>query len=1289
MKTRPIRKDLFRQIALAFSLAILVFSFIVYHFIIFPAANRLAEKELILTANGIRNTVQDYFLEIEQHLNLLGEYASQGHFVTDSPNDFQRFAAPLIKNNQSYYAFRISREDSREVALFKNGDGWSTRLTYPLQEPGIERWSFWDRNNLLLMKETYNGIYDCRNQPGFFGALLQQGANAAYWTSPYMFPTSKEYGISASARFTANNGVRYVLSLDTSVNNISALTRYITVGKTGFIVLFDDTGAIVGQPSRLAFEQQQVSLSAKTETVRDLPLITTVYDKWGVSGKTVDNNLFFTVDGVDWIARFINLSLGGHTYYVGLFVPVGDFPPDAALPLNILGSCLLLALIFSFLWTRQITDKISRPLQQLVAGSKKIGQLDFSPLEFTQTRWNEINELAVSHETMRRQIGEAAIDLEERITARTLAFQMFSSAIEQSPVSVIITDLDANIEYVNPYFCQLTGYTESEVLGKNPRFLQSGLTPAVAYVELWKTITAGNAWRGENVNKRKDGTLYNESTIITPILNRNGTITHYVAVKEDVTQLKKREEELRQARRKAEEATETKSVFLANMSHEIRTPMNAIIGLAYLALKTELTAKQYDYISKIHSAGASLLRIINDILDFSKIEAGKMQLDNSPFMLDEIMDGVFNLTHAQANAKGLEFLYNVASDIPQNLIGDPLRLSQILTNLINNAVKFTSSGSITVTGQLLNRTGRKVELQFSVTDTGIGMSQEQVDKLFQAFSQADASTTRKYGGTGLGLTISKRLIEMMGGSVWVNSIPEVGSTFSFSVWFELPEKNETKRHIVPEKLNKLRALVVDDNPVAREILSEYLKAMTFRVDAVIDGKSAIDAVLQCDSDPYELILMDWQMPEMDGIETARRIKTDQNISHSPVIVMVTSFDREEIYVQVQRYKLDGVLVKPIIQSHLLDLIMRLFAPGNADRLTKHPDLEKDYGLAGLRILLVEDNEINQQIAIELLRGQGVQVALANTGREAVEKVMHTNGRPDFDLILMDLQMPDMDGFEATKKIRGHFCAVPIIAMTARAMAEERESCIAVGMNDHVAKPIDPHFLFTTIARWTPKHRRSAPRRTDTGKWRTDMLDNMIPKELDIDMEAGLKRVAGNVNLYQKLLRQYLTGQADAVAKMRKAMSNSDRKAVVAIAHSLKGVSGNIGAMAIAAAAIAIEEALRNQRPEDEILKLLDAMEIKFTILVQNIHNYLPTENNASAPGHRQPLSVEMIASLRNLSDLLASNDVEGLDCFERMQPDLVALLPSGELKEMERLVVDFDWDSACKIITSWLNEGEG
>ena len=1414
MNMRPLRSDLFRKIALAFSLIILIFSFAVYQFIILPDADRLAETEMDLTSEDIRHTIIDFFDDSERQLYQLRDYAVQGFFSSDNAVDFYRFAMPLLKRNNAYYIFRVAREDSREIILFKEKNGWDVRLSFPEKQPGLARWNHWDLEGNPGNEVTIPSDYDCRSRPWFQGAMtVSPESSTVFWTTPYLFLQNQEPGISASLRYRNNDGTRHVLSLGMRIVALSSITQNVKLGKSGFVTLFDAAGSIVALPGEQAPAASSPLSDGKILNVQNYPVISTLHEEWNGSGLRSSVSFRRNIGGVEWIARFVPVRMGAHHFHLGLFVPVADFAADKTLPLTALGLGLFLALVLAAVFAGHLSGRISRPLLQLVAGSRQLGSLNFSPLQMMPTHWREINELSLAQDEMRRQIAEASINLEEKIHQRTLALQKFSSAIEQSPVSVIITDVYGNIEYVNPHFFRLTGYTGSDVTGRNPRLLQSGQTSADTYAGLWQTLTAGRFWQGEFINKRKDGTLFTESAVITPIRNSTGAITHYVAVKEDITARKKhlkeiddqlslinqlidavpnplfykdanrrfigcnkayeaafgigrdklvgktlldlqkvltqeerafyheedlnliqtngsahhqlrvsfkdetirdvlywasgfqlsdgspggmigliidisdmakKEEELRHARQDAEEATRAKSMFLANMSHEIRTPMNAIIGLSYLALKTELTDKQYDYLSKINNASTLLLGIINDILDFSKIEADKLQLDSIGFSLDEVMDGVFNLTKAQAQTKGLEFFSHMDPDIPQRLLGDPLRLSQIMTNLINNAIKFTTQGSVSVSGQIAGRAGNRIELQFSIADTGIGMSPEQSDKLFQAFTQADGSTTRKYGGTGLGLTISKQLIERMGGSIRVDSSLGIGATFTFTAWFTLPEEKLESRRIVPQTLNNLRVLVADDNQAARDVLSEYLKDMTFRVDSVSSGQSALDAVLQCcESDPYDLVLMDWKMPGMDGLEAARRIKSHPAVSHVPAIIVVTAYDRKDIRSEIIRNKLEGLLIKPVLQSTLLNTVLRLFIDNSPESLHPSENREDNYGLTGLRVLLVEDNDINQQIAVELLKSQGIHVTVANDGSEAVEKVSHGD-EPAFDLILMDLQMPNMDGFEATALIRGHFANLPVIAMTARAMVEEKEQCIAVGMNDHVAKPIDPQLLFTTIARWAPKGRIVSASPETPASAPGPSLELDFRDISGLDSVIGLKRVLGNEKLYCNLLQQYVRGQAKTIPRIRQALEKEDMISVTSIAHSLKGVSANIGAHDIAQIAAAIEKASRNPGPGNILPPLLDALEKDFASLSQAIQTRFPDISPACSPDSHQPLSDSLAEKLRQLADLLADSDSLALDRFEELRPELALTVPYENLRELENRISGFEWESARNRVVAWL-----
>ncbi len=653
---------------------------------------------------------------------------------------------------------------------------------------------------------------------------------------------------------------------------------------------------------------------------------------------------------------------------------------------------------------------------------------------------------------------------------------------------------------------------------------------------------------------------------------------------QDIQKLKEAED----ARSHAEAVSQIKDAFLANMSHELRTPMNAVIGLSHLCLQTDLSDKQHDYLQKIHNSAKSLLSILNDILDVSKIEAGKMEMDMIPFELEEVMGNVATIVGIKSQEKNLEFLLETAPNVPSSLIGDPLRLGQVLINLAGNAVKFTEKGEVTIRAELEQDEGDVVTVRFTVQDTGIGMSPRQIDNLFRPFTQADTSITREYGGTGLGLTISKRLIEMMGGTIWVESEPGKGSRFIFTVRFN---KAEQQMDFDPSNLklfHGLRVLAVDDNESILLHIKKYLETFTFDVEIASNGLDALSAVRKANDEekPFGLVILDWKMPHMDGIELATRLRNMNELSIKPKVLLITGFAHNEAPPQELDQIVDGVLEKPFQQSKLFDAVAKIsgwdsLATGKF-RMTGaqfNPVLVSKF--RGANILLVEDDDINRQVALELLDNFGVNVTIAENGEEAVALVRQTQ----FDGVLMDMQMPMMDGISATREIRKdpQYADLPIIALTANVMVSEQNEILAAGMNDHIGKPIDPDILVTTLAKWV----HPAVRETESDSPHEAILATVpmqakkTPPNLPgVKVAASLRRIGGNVDLYYSLLDKFRINQVHVVSGIRDALASDDAQTAERLAHTLKGIAGTLGAESLRSQAEQVESNIKNKSFSD-------------------------------------------------------------------------------------------------------------
>ncbi|MEI7891766.1 MAG: PAS domain S-box protein [Myxococcales bacterium] len=999
-----------------------------------------------------------------------------------------------------------------------------------------------------------------------------------------------------------------------------------------------------------------------------------------------------------------------------------------------------------------------------------------------------------------------------------------SLVVEQSPESVVITDLGRRIEFVNDAFLRATGYTREEVLGQNPRVLQSGKNTSSVDEEMWATLARGETWRGELVNRRKDGTEYVEQAISSPLRQADGRITHYVAVKADITERKRMAEELdrhrhhleelvqqrtdelaaiftalpdlyfrvdrkgvildylanrradlyvqpevflgkrmqdvlpqsvaddfgraiarvaggermvdmeydlpfpdgvrtfearmqplgvaqavlvvrditerhrfeqdlARARDSAEATNRAQRAFLANMSHEIRTPMNAIIGLTHL-VRSELTSpRHHDQLDKVHGAAQHLLSIINDVLDLSKIEAGRMRIEKADFDVEGVIAGVCDLVGESVRAKGLELVVDVDA-LPTMLRGDSLRLGQILVNFCTNAVKFTACGQVRLRGKVVSSDPAETRVRVEVSDTGIGLTEAQRRDLFQPFQQADLSTTRKYGGTGLGLAIARRIGLLMGGEVGCESVPGQGSTF----WIEAPfgtVSSDGRSSRPSANVAGRRVLMVDDLADAREVLAEIFSSLRVRVDAVPSGEAALAAVTEADrlEDPYEIVMIDWKMPGLDGLQTGRQLGGIP-LTRRPLLLLVSA----EPGVAVDDWRgagFAGALTKPIAPSRLLAELGRFLgdeATSEEVRASEDPVrgcLERAQRCP-IRILLAEDNELNREVTVELLHRVGLCVDWAKDGMEAVRRVQERR----YDLILMDIQMPELNGLEATRRIRAlpEYVSTPILAMTASAFDDDSAASLEAGMNDHIAKPVDPKELYRVLLRWWPEVRREVPETAVPGrpvfaeaKISTDLA--AIGQRLDgiegLNLRRGLRSVGGSLPTLLRILRQFRDLHRDDAEKLESLLQAGDRAGARRVAHSLTGVAGLVGMTELQSLATAVDLAFKKGGEDAAIREQASAMGVVLRRMVGELDVALPVGGEKAGGGVAVIDWQQVADGVGRLGALLDVDDTAVNDLYAELEEVLVGAV-GQRARELGKKIESFDYAGAREVVGAML-----
>ena len=1016
---------------------------------------------------------------------------------------------------------------------------------------------------------------------------------AGFITAPLLDKFGNKLGV-----FAVQLRIDKIFDAVRKVSNIeSSLTHYI-IGEDGKLrssIKSDDKKDIL----RKVIDTEQFRLWQKEHS-------DTHAEKYGHGLKDVSMNEnafeYMGPDGKKVIGQHQALNLPGVNWALISEINQDEAFSPASWLLNLMLMLFILTIIIVTFLAIYQAKRITKPIIQLVDVSLAATSADNNAgLHVTVDANNEIAHLADVFNHMLDVRKRHEDELEQTTAQAELAFSELTEqkfALDQHSI-VSITDIHGDMTFVNNKFIETSGFSKDELIGQNHRLLKSGCHDEGFYKKLYQTINNGKVWHEEVCNKSKDGQLYWVDTTIVPFKDDDGKPKSYIAIHTDITKRKKTEEELIKSKEVAEAATQQKSEFLANMSHEIRTPMNGVIGMTGLLLDTRLDSKQRNYAESTMNSAEALLAIINDILDFSKIEAGKMELELLPFNLETLVEDVSELMAMKCREKSIEMLLRFKPDTQKFVIGDPGRVRQILLNLLSNAIKFTEKGNVLLTVSSEEMPGGYANISVSVADSGVGIDDDKLDIIFNKFDQEDGSTTRKYGGTGLGLTICRQLCQLMGGDISVESHKGHGSVFSFNLKLAITNDDAVMAIKMGDdsKLSGLKTLIVDDLGIAITIMSEQLSSLNLNIETASSGKLALEKLTGAiaDNEPFDIVITDFHMPEMDGEMLAYEIQ-DKNLLEQGALIFATSSPRKGDGSRLKKLGFDGYLTKPTRSyevPQILSLIWHAKLEGNEIPLvTRHMVQEVKVGskqklkLKSTHILLAEDNPVNQMVATEYLERYGCTVTPAGNGLEAVAQLKTSK----FDLIFMDCQMPEMDGYEATGVIREwekyrNLVSTPIIAFTANAMQGDKDKCLSAGMNDYISKPVSEKSLEDILKKWLPnkvemtefsynEEAVSENEITKTEELKTTLtLSELLP--LDLSIFNVLKQMFGDT--FSSAVESHTESAKDNIRRVEEALDKNDADELERAAHSLKGASAQFGAMVLSELSMKIEQFGKNSK----------------------------------------------------------------------------------------------------------------